>query len=96
MLPYIIGPVGDVIVTGLYHSGRPFLWPFQLTPVKEVYCNVLISLPRRGTQSIAHLEIVERSLWTAIYDGHYICGQSDSVSKLVCQDICETKLQRRR
>jgi hypothetical protein len=42
------------------------------------------------------LEIVERSLWTAIYDGHYICGQSDSVSKLVCQDISETKLKRRR
>jgi hypothetical protein len=29
-----------VIVTGLYHSGRPFLWPFQLTPIKEVYCNL--------------------------------------------------------
>ena len=35
--------------------------------VKEVYCNVLIRLPCRDTQSIAHLEVVERSVWIAVY-----------------------------
>ena len=38
-----------VIVTGLYHSGRPFLWPFQ-TPIKE-----------GGLNQLNHLAIVSTS-----------------------------------